>query len=67
MKYPNENSIFIWNKYFIAIKIARKSEKKIEKKIGMLYSMISSAFRIHWIYSKKGISLEMTKKWKKPI
>jgi len=49
--------LFMWNKYFIAIQTARK----LEKEIGILYSMLNTAFRVHCIYPKKEISLRMTK------
>ena len=41
--------LFMWNKYFVAIKTARK----LEKEIRILYSTLNTAFRKHCIYPKK--------------
>ena len=43
--------------YFIVLKIAKKSEQKWKKKIGMVYRMSVTAFRVHCIYPKMKISL----------
>ena len=46
-----------FNRYFIVLKIAKKIRTKKKKKIGMVYRMSVTAFRVHCIYPKKKISL----------
>ena len=52
---------FLAPEYFIVLKIARKWEQKI----GMVYRMSDTAFRVYCIYSIKEISSIVMKKWRK--